>query len=183
MANLVTNDEVNDFLGTTEKDYTSEIARASAEVESRIRQPVIQKSVTESIDGGFPTLITKYKIVGSPVVVDTETSTIVDERRYKARGRRILNLSGWWADGFARWEVTYTAGIAPPDEKGGPGNVPEDIKKAVLLLIKAEQSGGSTALVKSKKIGSWQEQYDTTKGGTVSDEVDRLLEPYRRRTI
>ena len=183
MANLVTNDEANTFLGTTGADYSAEIARASAEVESRVRQPVIQTSVTESIDGGFPTLITKYKIVGPPTVTDTETGTVVDASLYKVKGRKIFNLAGWWADGFARWEVTYTAGIAPPDEQGGPGNVPEDIKKAVLLLIKAEQSGGSTALVKSKKIGSWQEQYDTTKGGTVSDEVDRLLEPYRRRTI
>jgi len=183
VANLVTNDEVNSFLGTTGADYSTEIARASAEVESYIRQPVIQTSVTEHIDGGFPTLITKYKIVGSPTVTDTETDTVVDTSQYRVKGRRIVNLTGWWADGFARWEVTYTAGIAPPDEQGGPGNVPADIKKAVLLLIKAERSGGSTAVVKAKKIGSWQEQYDTAKGGSVADEVIRLLEPYRRRTV
>lgn len=183
MADLVTSNEVNAFLGTSGVDYSAEIARASQQVETFIRQPVIHKAITEYHDGGFQSIILRYYPVksGSVTVTNRIDGTTVDPADYyvdEQLGQLIHN--SFWDRGIRIWKVDYTAGLVAPDDQGGPGNVPADIKKAVLLLIQAEQSGGSMTAVKSRKIGSWQEQYDTAKGGTVADEVASLLEPYRR---
>lgn len=183
MADLVTNNEVNSFLGTSGVDYSAAIGRASQQVETFIRRPVIYKAITEYHDGGFQSIILRYYPVKSESVTVTHRvngTTVAPADYYVDEQLGQLIHNSVWDRGVRIWKVDYTAGLVAPDEQGGPGNVPADIKKAVLLLIKAERSGGSTAVVKSKKIGSWQEQYDTAKGGTVADEVAILLDPYRR---
>ena len=175
MADLVTNDEVNAYLGTSGVDYSTEIKRASRRVEGKIG-PVIYTSYTEKHDGGYDRFLLNYSPLktGSVAITDNETGQTVDSDEYiEDESGVVYKKGGVWAVGRNRFTVTYQAGRVPDT-----ASVPEDIKEATLLLIKAAQSGGTSVVVKAKRIGSWSEEYDTSKGGSAADEVDEILAPY-----
>lgn len=177
MAALVTDAEVNEYLGTTGQDYTAEIARASARIEGIIG-PVIHTPFTEYLDGdGDDLLFTRYRPIksGSVVITDTvDNSTVpTDEYEVYLDQGMIRRTIGVWGKGARRWKVDYIAGRA-----ADVSAVPADIKEATLLLIKAAKSGGASAVVKSKKVGQTSIEYDTSNGGSVQTEVDSLLAPY-----
>lgn len=175
MADLVTNDEVNAYMGTTGVDYSADIARASRRVESKIG-PVVYTSYTERHDGGRDCLLLGY----SPVKIDSVTITDMESGQTVPATDYIVDESGViycangvWGWGRNRYEVTYQAGLCPD-----VASVPADIKEATLLLIKASKSGGASAVVKSKRVGQTAIEYDTSNGGSVQTEVDSLLAPY-----
>lgn len=175
MADLVTSAEVNTFLGTSGVDYSTDIARASKEIEGIIGNPVVHTSYTERLDGGVLTLfLSRFPVLESSVVVkDKETNTTMstsDVIVYPETGR-IETTQGYFGVGRRRWEVTYTAGICPDTN-----SVPADIKRATLLLIKEYRD--NTSGKKSEKIGDYS--YELFEGVSVKDDIVTLLTPYRR---
>jgi hypothetical protein len=179
MAALVTDAEVNAYLGTTDQTYEKEIASASKRIEGMIG-PVIHTAFTEYHDGeGDDLIFTKYRPIkdASVMVTDTLDSSTVptDEYTVYPGEGMIRRIAGVWAKGFRRWKVDYTAGYCVDVT-----TVPDDIKEATLMLIKASKSGGSTAVISRKKVGVTDVQYDTEKSGNVQDEVSLLLAPYMK---
>jgi len=175
MADLVTNDEVNAYLGTNGVDYSADIKRASRRVEAKIG-PVIYTSFTEKHDGGYDRFLLGYSplVIGSVAITDNEIGQAVDPADFiEDEAGVVYKRAGIWGHGRNRFTVVYQAGRVPD-----AASVSEDIKEAVLILVKAARSGGATTVVRSRRIGSWQEEYDTQQGGSVLDEVNELLAPY-----
>lgn len=172
MADLVTSTEVNTYLGTTGIDYSEQIKRASAQVESYIGNPVIHTQYTEIYDGGVKSIFLNYYPVVSVTVTDTVTNTVYDPSNYRLYPKmgELLNKYRLWYEDFGRWQVEYTAGLA-----ADIASVPQDIKKATLMIIEDEQQKGSSGYVK-EKIGDYSyEKYDSGV-----EQALALLEPYRR---
>lgn len=185
MAALVTNDEANKYMGTTGADYTDEIARASTQVETFLRRNVIVEPITEYHDGGGDSLfLTQFPVLAGSVTVTnrlgnepvSNTDYFTDEKR------GIIQHIHRWPEGFRIWKVEYQAGMAAT-----VADVPGDIKKAVLMLIEAERSGGGAAEgIKKETIGDYSiEFFGGSEAPTQSPtaRVEELLEPYRRRLV
>lgn len=100
----------------------------------------------------------------------------VDAEDYEVRGRQIILHTG--ARGGSEYEVWYPVGYGAPDYEGA-GGLPADIRKAVLMLIKAASDIASTNAAKdAETIGGYS--YSTSTGGSV---VDVAVPPFVQRTI
>lgn len=182
---LITNDEANKYLGTTGVDYSDEIARASTQVKTFLRRNVIISAVTEYHDGGGDSLfLTQFPVVtGSVTVSDRLQNELVSDTNYFTDEKRgIVQHIHRWPEGFRHWKVEYQAGLAAT-----PADVPGDIKKAVLMLIEAEKSGGGAAEgIKKESIGDYSVEYfggSDAPTQSPTARVEELLEPYRRRLV
>lgn len=179
---LVTNEEVQKYLGTTE-DYSDQITRASAVIRNLLQNPVIIEELTEYHDGGYQTLVMEhFPILRDSVEIrDANTGEEVDPSRYFVRGgqsRKITYRSGIWSPGMGRWEVTYQAGLAATTAE-----VPADIKKATLLLIEDETTGGAEGM-KKETIGDYSyEMFAPGEASGVEVKVDNLLARYKMVNI
>jgi hypothetical protein len=176
---LVTNDEVNRYMGTTGVDYAEDIARASEVAQGLIGKPVLEQEFTEYIDGGWPELFTKARPVkeSSVSVIDTESNTTVDPITFGVIGSQgiIYTKGGAWGSGRRRWKVSFVAGIAPD-----VATVPADIKQAVLLLIKDGRTGGGTDILE-EKIGDYSyKKADPSKVKSGVEKVADLLGRYKK---
>lgn len=164
---LVSLEEVQEFLGVQE-DFTKSINRASKQVEKIIGRAVIEKSFTEKHEGGARNLFLKnYPFQEDSIVIKDMDGNTVTPRffSFEEEGRLVGHFP------FTACKITYTAGIAPDTE-----NVPEDIKKAVLLLIAEERNNGHDPSKTNESTG------DYSKGRNpqlVMDEVHSLLSPYK----
>lgn len=182
MMDLVTNEEVQKYLGT-QGDYTAEITRASTLIRNILQNPVIYEELTEYHDGGYQTLVVEHFPIlrDSVVIQDANTGGTVDPSRYFVRGgqnRKIIYRSGIWSLGMGRWEVTYQAGLA-----ADVAEVPADIKKATLLLIEDETAGGAEG-IKKETIGDYSyEMFSPGESTGVEGKVEKILAPYRKVNI
>jgi hypothetical protein len=164
---LVSLEEVQEYLGVQE-DFTKAINRASKQVEKIIGRNVIEKTHTEKHEGGVRNLFLKnYPFQEDSIVIKDMTGKEIKPvfTSFEDEGR----LTGHFQ--FPACKVTYVAGIAPDTE-----NVPEDIKKAVLILIAEERNNGADPSKTNESAG------DYSKGRNpqfVMDEVHALLSPYK----
>lgn len=172
---LVTNEEVRKYLGTTE-DYSEEITRASTIVVQLLGNPVIHTELTEYHDGGYQALIVDHFpiVPGSVTILDTASGEEVSPDTYivHLKGRRIHRKQSIWSVGAMRWEVTYKAGIAKT-----VAEVPADIKKAVLIIIEDETSETASGM-RRETIGDYSyERFGGDEATGIMDEVERILAP------
>ena len=173
MADLVTNDEVNTYLGTSGVDYSAEIKRASHQVVGKIG-PVIFTPFTEYHDGGQDRFLLDYNAIktDSVTITDTETGRAIPENAYIVdKSGVIYKKSGLWY--YGRYQITYEAGLVD-----STANVPADIKQATLMLIEDMQQKESSGYVK-EKIGDYSyEKFDSDKVQSKREQAMALLEPY-----
>ena len=164
---LVSLEEAQEFIGVQE-DFTKAIKRASKQVEKLIGRSVIEKTFTEKHEGGVRNLFLKnYPFQEDSLTIVDEDGQEVTSKYYafEDEGR----ITGHFA--FPNCKITYTAGIAPDME-----NVPEDIKKAVLLLVAEERNNGHDPSKTNESSG------DYAKGRNpqfVMNEVHELLSLYK----
>lgn len=170
MPDLVTQEEVQDYMGTVE-DYGAAIARASRQVEVFIGHPVLASSVVEQLDGGTPYLILKAFPFTTVSVLDTVSKDVVSDYTAYPEEGILLSSTKQWGAGQRRYEVTYTPGLASSIE-----TVPQDIKQAVYLYIAMDHEHGTDPAQTQETSGDYNHTFSQQE---FMSKIHQLLDGYR----
>lgn len=183
--NLVSLAEVKTYLGVTtvndDQLLSDLIASVSAFIRHKTHRTFEEASYTESHSGGNYLLILDHRpIVSVASITDTDDSETVDAANYV-----LFNDEGMvariddngdrtkWADGWRRFEVTYTAGYSL-----SPDTIPDDVKMAAKMLIGARYQRRNGDL-QSEDIDG----YSYTIKENYADEAMDLLGPYKEHAF
>ena len=177
-TDILTVSDAQTSLGVTgsEGDLQDYVSAATAIVED-ITGPVIQRSVSETFDGGQLAVILKYPVV--EVTTVTENGVTVDSTGYTATaGQRIMwrggqTLSLAWAVGRQNVTVAYTAGIV-----SDYSSVPANLRLAARELVRVWWQVGR----QGNRPGFGDAPDDTVytpSGYAVSPRIEALCHPHR----
>lgn len=189
MADLVTTQEVKDYLGisgsTEDTLIGALIDYASNAIENYCNTYFSSTAVTDRLDGGNKYLITKYApIISVTSITDMWDSTVVasgDYVAYLPAGLIHVDVDTTnfmlqqleWAEGLRRWQVVYNAGYA---------SVPNAVKLACLMLVALWRSNRVAGML-SETVGDYSYTRMQVDSAGMPSDVKMLLAPYRRKVI
>ncbi len=183
MPLLNLSDDVLPYLGLS-ADTDGVVADIQAGVEAQVvaftTRDYVSTAREEYIDGG-----TKFLAVRFPPVDTGETMTITDVLAdpdvvvdsgdydvYPERGHfylvdtsGIFDFVGKWSSGRRKFKVEYT---------GGVDGVPDDVKLAMLMLIKDRHARQMPGLV-GTKLGDYEIKYANDTGAGLPEEIREML--------
>jgi len=187
-GSLLSLDEAKAALGITDDtkdaDITALVDGISARMEKALKGGIfVQRSVVEEDMGGAKVregrgsnkVRLKYgPLVSVTSIVDEDDETIAATEYYllKREASLVYLIGGWPAPsayGYT-WTATYTAGYADTQ-----ANVPDDVKRACKLQLKAEWARKNPDL-KSKSFGDVQLTFRDSQD--LLPEVEAALAPY-----
>lgn len=182
MADLVTLANVKTYLGITDStedaNLSALITQMSAAAESYCSRKFSSTSYVDYIDGGSKVLLTRYyPLVSVTSILDTyndnaavtlgdlDIDLVTGEIRISITSTDLNVLGLYWASGKRRWKATYYYGSS---------TVPEDVKRAVIMMVSDARAVKSSALA-SETIGDYS--YTAREG--IPDAITALLRPYK----
>lgn len=170
----VTLDEAKNFLkidGALEDNLISALITAARQ---RVEEYLGKSLITQTWDVYFDSVSDRVKLPRPPVqsiegvyvMDDTGNETIVDSADYLVRNNEILTIAGWPSySSFQGFRVRFIAGYGPTTD-----DVPQAVKKAIMLLIGNMYENRDGWWTESAKLGASQEFPPIVK---------TLLDPYR----
>lgn len=189
MADLVTSQEVKDYLGISGSGEDTLIGAlidyASNAIENYCNTYFSSTAITDRLDGGGRYLITKVApIISVTSITDAYDSTVVssaDYLNYLAAGLIYIDVDTTnyalqnltWAEGMRRWIVVYNAGYA---------SVPNAVKLACILLVSYFRTTRTPGML-SETVGDYSYTKMQLPDAGLPEEVKMLLAPYRRKVI